>query len=110
VSAHAGADTRAGELTPHGVSRPALEPLHQNGNGQGWRVSDQQMHVVGFAVELHQLDSELGAHRMQGVLTKDERRVQVFVRSVMSVNSLRRNLVMNTRCACSNDTLCRARR
>ena len=33
------------------------------------------MHVVSFAVELHQLDIEVGAHRTQGVLAKGEHRV-----------------------------------
>ena len=62
MSAHAGADTDAGELAPYRVSGAALEPLHQNGNRQGGRISDEQMDVVGFAVEFHQLGVELGAH------------------------------------------------
>jgi len=74
VSAHAGADASAGVFAPRGVSRAALEPLHQNGNRQGGRVGHEQMHVVSFAVELHQLDIEVGAHRTQGVLAKGEHR------------------------------------
>jgi len=33
------------------------------------------VYVVGFAVELNQLDLELGAYRAHGVLTKGEHRV-----------------------------------
>jgi hypothetical protein len=57
--------------------------------------------VVGLAAELHQIDVELGDTVRMAVSAK---------MSIGSVNSLRRNLVTKTRCACSSDTLCRARR
>jgi flavin-binding protein dodecin len=61
VSAHAGADAGADELAPDAVGGAGFKPLDKNGNREWGRVSDQQMHVVGFAVELYQLDVEFGA-------------------------------------------------
>ena len=64
MSAHAGADTGSGVFAPHGVGRAASEPLHGRGDGEcGW-VGDEQVHVVGFAVELDPLGIEdLGSWR-----------------------------------------------
>ena len=53
----------------------AVRPLSRCtsvGDRQCWRVGDEQVHVVGFAVELHQLDIEFGAHRAHGVLAEGE--------------------------------------
>jgi hypothetical protein len=50
----------------------AFEPLDQRRDRQGWWIGDQQMHVVGFAVELDQLDIEFGAHGTHGVLAEGE--------------------------------------
>jgi len=47
-------------------------PVYQCGDGQGGRVGDQQMDVVGLAVEFHQFGVELGAHRAHGVLAEGE--------------------------------------
>ena len=68
VSAHTGADTCAGELTPDRVSGAAFEALRQNGNRHCGRIRHEQVHVVGLAVELNQLDIEVGAHGAHGVL------------------------------------------
>jgi hypothetical protein len=56
----------------------------------GW-VGDEQVQVVGFAVELDQLDAELRADGVQGVLSQKV--------GMSPVNTARRNLVTNTRCA-----------
>ena len=75
-----------------------LDPLGENRNRQSGRIQDEQVHVVGLAVELDQLDAQVV-------------RVVFSVRvSIASVNSGRRYLVTNTRRACSSDTLCRLRR
>jgi hypothetical protein len=70
VSARAGADARAGEFAPYQVSGTALEAVGENGNCQSGRIRDQQVHMVGFAVELDQLDQlgvEVGADMVVGV-------------------------------------------
>jgi hypothetical protein len=66
VAAHAGADTRTGEPAPDGEGRAAFEALGQNRNRQRGRVRDEQVLMVGFAVELHQFDGEIGAHGAHG--------------------------------------------
>jgi hypothetical protein len=48
--------------------RSALEALRENGDRQSGRLSGQQVHVVGFAVELDQLDIEVGKYAPRGVL------------------------------------------
>lgn len=68
MSAHAGAGTDAGVFAADRVSGAAFEALDRDGDRQGGRISDKEMHVVGFAVELDQLDIELGVHRAHGVL------------------------------------------
>jgi len=73
MSAHAGADTGAGVFASHGVGRATFEPLHQFGDCKCGRVGHEQVDVVGFAVELDQLDIEFGAYRAHGVLAKGER-------------------------------------
>jgi hypothetical protein len=93
VAAHAGADTRTGEL--------AFEALHQGGDRQSGRVGDQQVHVVGLAVELDQLDIELGADGGHGGCAECE--------PCIGEHWARRYFVTNTTCARSSDTLCRAR-
>ena len=50
MSAHAGADTRAGEFVAHGVCRAAFESLDERRYRQGGRVSDEQVDVVDFAL------------------------------------------------------------
>jgi hypothetical protein len=70
VSAHACADTAPGVFAAHGVGCTPLEPLRQRRDRQGWRVGDEQVHVVGFAVELDQLGVEFCAHVPQRVLAK----------------------------------------
>ena len=72
VSAHAGADTGAGIFTPHGVGGAAFEPLQQRRDRQGGRVVHERVHVVGFAVELDQLDVEFGADGAHDVLAEGE--------------------------------------
>ena len=72
VSAHAGADTNTAVFAAHGVGGAAFESLGQNGNCQGGWIGQQKVDVVGFAVELHQLDVELGADRTHGVLAEGE--------------------------------------
>lgn len=57
MPAHVGADTGSGVRTAHGVGGAAFESLHQNRNRKGRRVGDEQVHVVGFAVELDHLTS-----------------------------------------------------
>jgi hypothetical protein len=54
------------------VGGAALETLGQNGYREGRRVSDQQMDVVGLAVELDQFDVQVGAHSAHGVLGEGE--------------------------------------
>jgi hypothetical protein len=61
VAAHPGADTGCGELMPHGVGGAAFGSLHEGGDRLGGRVGDEQVHVVGFAVELDQLNGEPSA-------------------------------------------------
>jgi len=75
VSAHAGADTLTGELAPDRVSGTAFETLDQQGDRQSGRVSDEGVHVVGFAVELDQLDIELGADSAHGGFGEREHRI-----------------------------------
>lgn len=75
VPAHAGANTHAGELTPDRVSGAAFEALGENRNRQSGWIRDQQVHVVGLAVELDQLDIEFGADLTHGVLAQGEHRV-----------------------------------
>ncbi len=65
----------AAVLAPHVAGRAAFEPLDQRRDRQGWWIGDQQMHVVGFAVELDHLDIEFGAHGTHGVLAEGEHRV-----------------------------------
>jgi hypothetical protein len=67
-----GADTGLDVFAVHGVSRAALESLCQHGYRQCRRVGDEQVQVVGFAVEFHQLDIELGAHRANGGLAEGQ--------------------------------------
>jgi hypothetical protein len=43
-----------------------LSRLHQRRDRQGGRVSDEQMHVVGFPVELDQLNIELALSANMG--------------------------------------------
>ena len=64
-------------------------------------MGDEQVYVVSLAVELDQLDSEV---------TKTPRMVCSQYVSTASVNTWRRYVVTNTRCACSSHTLCRVRR
>jgi hypothetical protein len=71
-SAHAGADTGAGVFRSDRVGRVVFEPLNQRRDRQRRRVGHEQVHVVGFTVELHQLDIEFDAHRTHGVLAKGE--------------------------------------
>lgn len=94
------ARTHAGVFTPDRVRGVAFEALGENRNRQSGWIRDRQVHVVGFAVELDQLDIELVADLTDGS-------VKV---SMASVNTPRRYLVTNTRCACSSATLCRLRR
>jgi hypothetical protein len=65
-------DAGAGELAPGAVGGAVFEALGENGDRQGGRVGDEQVHVVGFAVELDQLDTELGAHVAHGGLGEGE--------------------------------------
>lgn len=102
MSAHACADARAGVFAAYRVGGAAFESLNQGGDRQRGRVGDQQVHVVGFAVELDQIDAQISAHTSHMVCSAKV--------SMVSVNTFRRYFVTNTRWACSNDTLCRARR
>lgn len=61
------ADTDTGELGAHRVSRAAFEALGKNGNRERGRVGHPPVHVVGFAVELDQLDTEDAADARHGV-------------------------------------------
>ena len=69
-SAHAGANTGAGELTAHRVGGATLEPLRQCGDSHSWRVGEEQVPVVGLAVGLDRLGGELAAHRAHGLLAE----------------------------------------
>jgi hypothetical protein len=83
VATHAGADTNAGVFAADRVSGAAFEPSGQNGNRQrGW-VCDQEVHVVGFAVELDQFGVEVGAHSAHGVLGEGEHGVGEHPASVL---------------------------
>ena len=64
-------------------------------------VGDEQVDVVGFAVELDSLDASW-AQTLRTVCAQ-----QV---SVASVNGGRRSVVTKTRCRCSSGPLCRVRR
>jgi hypothetical protein len=75
VCAHAGADTLTGEFAPDRVSGMAFEALDQEGDRLSGGVSDEQVHVVGFAVELDQLDIELGADSAHGGFGEREHRI-----------------------------------
>lgn len=66
MSAHAGADAGTGEFAAHRVGGAAFEPLGENGDRECGRISNQQVHVVGLAVELHQIDIQLGADGAHG--------------------------------------------
>ncbi len=70
MSAHAGADTGAGDLTAHRVGGATFEPLHQCGVRHSWRVGDEQVPVVGLAVEFDLLGGERAAHRVRGLLAE----------------------------------------
>ena len=84
------------------MSGSILEALYQRRDRQrGW-VGDEQVDVVGFAVEL-------GPTRCRFRCTRCGWCVREKV-SMASVNSGRRELVTKTRCGCSSDTGCRARR
>jgi len=99
VAAHAGTDAAADEfVSPHCLGGATIQALYECRDCHCGQVGDEKVHVVGFGVELDQLDIEIGAHVVHGVLAK--------VR-ISSVTTGRRYLVANTRCACSNDTLCR---
>ena len=99
VAAHAGTDAAADEfVSPHCVGGATIQALYECRDCHCGQVGDEKVHVVGFAVELDQLES-----RSELTLC------MVFSAKVRisSVNTGRRYLVANTRCACSNDTLCR---
>ena len=51
----------AGELRPHPPRRDPLEAVHQGGDGDLWRVFDQQVQVIVLAVEIPQLCAEVAA-------------------------------------------------
>ena len=72
MAAHAGTHTRAGEFAPYRVGGAALETLGKNGYRECSRVSDQQMDVVGFAVELDQFGVQVDAHTAHGALGEGE--------------------------------------
>jgi hypothetical protein len=101
VSARAGVDTVAGELTPYGVGGAPFEPVHQRRDREGGRVVHEQVHVVASP-----LNSTNSASRS----AQPSRMVCSHRLSIGSVKIGRLYLVTNTRCACSSDTLWRARR
>jgi hypothetical protein len=68
VAAHAGADAGGGELPLDIVGGAVVEPLGENGDHPGGRVVDEQVHVVGLAVELNQFGVQLNAHAAHDVL------------------------------------------
>ncbi len=53
----------AGGLARDAVGGAAFEALGENGDRQGGRVGDEQVHVVGFAVEFDELDSSSAQRR-----------------------------------------------
>lgn len=61
----------------------AFKPLHQSGDRQGGRIGNEQVHVVGFAVELDQLGVEVGADAAHGVLGEGEHRIGEHRASVL---------------------------
>ncbi len=72
MSAHVGANTSAGEFSSYLVCGSAFEPLGENRyRERGW-IRDQEVNVVGFAVEFDQLSAQVGAHGAQGVLAVGE--------------------------------------
>lgn len=72
MATHAGAHTCAGEFASHGVGGAAFEALGENGYRECGRVRDQYVEVVGFAVELDQIDIELGADGAHGGFSEGE--------------------------------------
>ena len=52
-----------------------FEGVDQPGAGDGRRVAHEQVHVIGSAVELGQLGTQVGAHLPDGVLAVGEHRV-----------------------------------
>ena len=73
VAAHAGADAAADEfVSPHCVGGATIQALYECRDCHCGRVGDEKVHVVGFAVELDQLDIEIGAHVVHGVLGEGE--------------------------------------
>lgn len=85
------AGTHVGEFAPYRIGGAALEMLGENGYRECWRVCDQQVDVVGFAVELDQFDALVEAHTAHGVLGEGERGVG---------EQFRRFLVTKTRWTC----------
>jgi hypothetical protein len=66
VAGHAGANTLTGEFPSHLVCGAVFEALGKNGyRKRGW-MCNQQVQVVGLAVELDQLGIEVGAHSARG--------------------------------------------
>ena len=66
MAADAGANTLTGEFPSHLVCGAAFEALGNNRYRQrGW-MCNQQVQVVGLAVELDQLGNEVGEHSAHG--------------------------------------------
>jgi hypothetical protein len=72
VFAHVGADTAAGVFGAHRAGGTAFEPLRERRDGRGGRVVHEQVHVVGFAVELDSIDVEFNAQGADGVFAEGE--------------------------------------
>ena len=70
------------------MRRDAFEAVHQLGQAHLRRIVDQQVYVVGFAVEFLQHRFEVGADRSE-----------YFLQARAASNTFPRRLVTNTKCA-----------
>jgi hypothetical protein len=99
VSAHSRADTCVGELAAHRLGDAAFEPLGQRRDCQGGWVATSRW----WALPLNSTNSTSSSADTARMVCSE----QV---SILPVNSRRRYLVTDTRCACSNERMWRARR
>jgi len=65
VSVHRCSFAASGVVLSHPAGGRALQPSHQFADRQGRWVADEQVHVIGFAVELDQLGPTSAARSSQ---------------------------------------------
>src|SRR5699024_11067057 len=95
-----------GELPAHVPAGDALQGVDQPGECHLGRVDDQEVHVVGFAVELHQFGLEVGAHVPADLLQSGQVRAGEYVVSILGDKNQVRMEVANHMSTSTNVHLC----